>query len=40
VIFGWAMIAIGLVVAQSGGRLNLLLGYGHGNRVKKYVTNR
>ena len=28
VIFGSAMIAVGLVVAQSGGRLSLLLGYG------------
>ena len=28
VIFGSAMIAVGLIVAQSGGRLNLLLGYG------------
>jgi MFS family permease len=28
VIFGSAMIAVGLVVAQSGGRVSLLLGYG------------
>ena len=28
VIFGSAMIAVGLIVAQSGGRLSLLLGYG------------
>jgi MFS family permease len=28
VIFGSAMIAVGLVIAQSGGRLSLLLGYG------------
>jgi MFS family permease len=28
VIFGAAMIAVGLVVAQSGGRLTLLVGYG------------
>jgi MFS family permease len=28
VIFGSAMIAVGLVVAQSGGRVGLLLGYG------------
>ncbi|HEX3990011.1 MAG TPA: MFS transporter [Acetobacteraceae bacterium] len=28
VIFGSAMIAVGLIVAQSGGRVSLLLGYG------------
>ena len=28
VIFGSAMIAVGLIIAQSGGRLSLLLGYG------------
>src|SRR6476646_1717480 len=28
VIFGSTMIAVGLIVAQSGGRLSLLLGYG------------
>jgi MFS family permease len=28
VIFGSAMIAVGLVIAQSGGRVSLLLGYG------------
>src|SRR3954467_14777908 len=28
VIFGSAMIAVGLIVAQSGGRFGLLVGYG------------